>query len=270
MGRPLADCTLSGVRSDFANTRAGIGSRVMAEGDFFTESTVGYWQELTPDVPARFSPTPPHRFGYPLRLPDGRVLVLPLRQLPDGSHAVASLIANQASHLVVAALADQMAEQARSFAPEIVVGLPTLGLAFASLVAEGLGHPRFVPLGYSRKFWYDDALSVPISSITTPEAGRRLRLDPNLLTLIRGRRVVVIDDAISTGSTAATAVRLLRTIDVEAAGMVVAMKQTRRWEAVLLSAEGPALPVRGVCGCPLFERRDDGWWPVTGTQPGVP
>jgi hypothetical protein len=33
----------------------------MAEGDFFTEPTVDYWQELTPDVPARFSATPPHR-----------------------------------------------------------------------------------------------------------------------------------------------------------------------------------------------------------------
>jgi adenine/guanine phosphoribosyltransferase-like PRPP-binding protein len=242
----------------------------MAEGDFFTESTVGYWQELTPDVPARFSATPPYRFGYPLRLPCGRVLVLPLRQLPDGRHAVASLIANQASHAVLSALSDHMAREARHLAPEIVIGLPTLGLAFASLVAARLGQPRFVPLGYSRKFWYDDALSVPISSITTPDAGRRLRLDPNLLPLIRGKRVVVIDDAISTGSTTVAAVKLLRAIDVEAVGMVVAMKQTNRWEDALRSLGGPELPVRGVCGCPLFERRDDGWWPVAETQPEVP
>ncbi len=242
----------------------------MAEGDFFTESTVGYWQELTPDVPARFSATPPYRFGYPVRLPCGRVLVLPLRQLPDGGHALASLIANQASHDVVSVLADHMAEQAQLLAPEIVIGLPTLGLAFATLVAARLGQPRFVPLGYSRKFWYDDALSVPISSITTPDAGRRLRLDPNLLALIKGRRVVVIDDAVSTGSTAAAAMRLLRAIDVEAVGMVVAMKQTNRWEAALRSLEGPALRVRGVCGCPLFERRDDGWLPLAETQPVVP
>ncbi len=242
----------------------------MAEGDFFTELTVGYWQELTPDVPARFSATPPYRFGYPVRLPCGRVLVLPLRRLPDGSHALASLIANQASHEVVSALADHMAEQAQRLAPEIVVGLPTLGLAFASLVAGRVGQPRFVPLGYSRKFWYDDALSVPISSITTPDAGRRLRLDPNLLALIKRRRVVVVDDAVSTGSTAAAAIRLLRAIEVEAVGVVVAMKQTNRWEATLRSLNGPALPVRGVCGCPLFERRDDGWWPVEGTRPDVP
>jgi adenine/guanine phosphoribosyltransferase-like PRPP-binding protein len=242
----------------------------MTEGDFFTESTLDYWQELTPDVPSRFSATPPYRFGYPVRLPCGRVLVLPLRRLPDGRHAVASLIANQASHVVVAALADHMANEAQRLEPEIVVGLPTLGLAFASLVAERLGQPRFVPLGYSRKFWYDDALSVPISSITTPEAGRRLRLDPNLLKLISGRRVVVVDDAVSTGTTLVAVVRLLRAIYVEPAGMVVAMKQTNRWETALQSLGGTALSVRGVCGCPLFERRDDGWWPMAETQPDVP
>jgi hypothetical protein len=49
----------------------------MVEDDFFTESTVDYWQSLTQDVPSRFFAAPPYRFGYPIRLPCGRVLVLP-------------------------------------------------------------------------------------------------------------------------------------------------------------------------------------------------
>jgi len=190
---------------------------------------------------------------------------VPLRELPDGDRAVASLIANQASNLVVAALADHMATQARTFDAEIVVGLPTLGLAFASEVAERLGQPRYVPLGYSRKFWYDDALSEPVSSITSPDAGKKLRLDPNLLPLIEGRRVVLIDDAISTGATALAAVRLLQKVGVEIAGMVVAMKQTNRWQA-----STTALPVRAVFGCPLFQRGEGGWIPLAETQPDIP
>jgi len=237
----------------------------MTGTETYTEATTGYWQELTPDVPARFPATPPYRFGYPATLPCGRVLVLPLRQLPDGDHAVASLIANQASNLVVGALADHMATQARALDAEIVVGLPTLGLAFASQVAERLGQPRYVPLGYSRKFWYDDALSEPVTSITSPEAGKKLRLDPNLLPLIEGRRVVLVDDAISTGSTAIAAVRLLQTIGVDIAGMVVAMKQTNRWQAA-----AAALQVRAVYGCPLFQRGDGGWIPLAETQPNIP
>jgi adenine/guanine phosphoribosyltransferase-like PRPP-binding protein len=241
----------------------------MTADDFFTEPTTGYWQNLTPDVPSRFSAIPPFRFGYPVRLPCGRFLVLPLRRLPDGNRAVASLIANQASHLIVATLADHMAAQAQTIGADILVGLPTLGLAFASLVAERLGQPRYVPLGYSRKFWYDDALSEPVTSITSPGAGKLLRLDPNLLPLIEGRRVALVDDAISTGATAVAAVRLLQNAGVEIAGMTVAMKQTNRWQAPM-SALSPPLPVRAVYGCPLFELGDGGWFPVAETQPTVP
>jgi adenine/guanine phosphoribosyltransferase-like PRPP-binding protein len=239
----------------------------MTANETYTEATTGYWQELTTEIPPRFPASPPFRFGYPVRLPCGRILVLPLRALPGGNRAVASLIANQASTIVVAALADHMAAEARAFDAEIVVGLPTLGLAFASLVAERLGQSRYVPLGYSRKFWYDDALCEPVSSITSPEAGKQLRLDPNLRPLLENRRVVLIDDAVSTGVTAVAAVRLLQKIGVDIAGMVVAMKQTNRWEA---AAAMLPLAVRAVYGCPLFERSDAGWMPLTGTEPGVP
>jgi adenine/guanine phosphoribosyltransferase-like PRPP-binding protein len=241
----------------------------MTANETYTEPTTGYWQELTATVPARFPASPPYRFGYPVRLPCGRFLVLPLRQLPDGDRAVASLIANQASNVVVAALADHMATRARELDAEIVVGLPTLGLAFASLVAERLGQPRYVPLGYSRKFWYDDALSEPVSSITSPDAGKQLRLDPNLRSLIEGRRVVLIDDAISSGVTTVAAMRLLQKIGVDVAGMVVAMKQTNRWETAVATLPAPFV-VRAVYGCPLFQRSDAGWMPIAETEPSIP
>jgi hypothetical protein len=80
------------------------------------------------------------RFGYPVRLPGGSILVLPLRRLPDGQHALASFIANQASHAVVEALVGHMAVAARALQADLVVGLPTLGLVFGAAVAERLGH----------------------------------------------------------------------------------------------------------------------------------
>src|SRR5260370_16424186 len=113
-----------------------------------------------------------------------------------------------------------MATQAGTLDAQIIVGLPTLGLAFASLVAERLGQSRYVPLGYSRKFWYDDALSEPVTSITSPEAGKQLRLDPNLLPLIEGRRVALVDDAISTGATAAPSVPLLQKLGADVSAML--------------------------------------------------
>jgi adenine/guanine phosphoribosyltransferase-like PRPP-binding protein len=248
---------------------ASSGRHSMAPIDAFTETTAGYWQELTQAIPARFSAAPPYRFGYPICLPCGRYIVLPLRRLPDGNHAVASLIANQASHVVVAALADHMATQAAILDADLLVGLPTLGLAFASLVAERVGHSRYLPLGYSRKFWYDDALSEPVVSITSPETGKRLRLDPNLLPLLQARRVVLVDDTISTGATAVAAIRLLRSLNVDVTGMIVAMKQTNRWDAAMRSLS-ISLTVRAVYGCPLFRQEEDGWWPIVETQPDIP
>jgi hypothetical protein len=91
----------------------------MTANDTYTEPTTGYWQDLTPEISTRFSATPPYRFGYPVSLPCGRTLILPLRRLPDGNRAVASLIANQALNIVVAALADHMATQARALDAQI-------------------------------------------------------------------------------------------------------------------------------------------------------
>lgn len=139
--------------------------------DEFIRPTTAFWQGVSSGAPA----APPFRYGYPARLPDGRILELPIRRLPgEPPRAVASLIANQASFEVVHTLAAFMTALAAPLAAEIVVGLPTLGFAFAPLVAEQLGHPHYVPLGYSRKFWYDDALAQPVRSLTTPGAGKML------------------------------------------------------------------------------------------------
>ena len=47
--------------------------------------------------------------------------------------------------------AEDLAARLRPFSPEVVVGLPTLGLTLAAAVAERLGHARYVPCGTSRK-----------------------------------------------------------------------------------------------------------------------
>ena len=236
-----------------------------------TRPTTHYWQNLLQGWPDGRAPQPPFHFDYPVRLPDGRVLVLPLRALPEGGRAVASLIANHASFEVAGALADHMGDLARQTGADLIVGTPTLGLTFAPMVAARLGHERYVPLGYSRKFWYDDALSEPVFSITSPSGEKRLYLDPNALPLLAGRRICLVDDAISTGSSALACHRLLTRLGVEPVAVVVAMKQTTRWQAPLAEAS-PALrdSVRAVFGCPLFARSADGWLPIEGSMPGIP
>ena len=208
-----------------------------------------YWQEFH-TAP---SPTRPWRDSYDAAMPDGTWLRLPMRDL--GTKAIAGMIANQASFSVVDALSTWIAERARPLAPDVVVGLPTLGHVYGSGVARALGHTNWVALGTSRKLWYDEALSVPLASITSPQAGRRLWLDPRILERLTGRRILLVDDVISTGTSARAGLAVLAAAGLTLVGFGCAMEQTQRWRA-----EWPAdVPVISAFRTPLFQRDGDGW-----------
>ncbi|MGK7863333.1 phosphoribosyltransferase [Falsiroseomonas sp. E2-1-a4] len=217
---------------------------------------MAYWQHFGAPPAAR----PPFRETYPAPLPDGTVLDLPLRDFSD--FAVAGLIANQASFAVVRRLAGLMAQAARPLGAEVVVGLPSLGQVFAPMVAESLGHTNWVAPGWSRKRWYEDRLSVPVHSITSPTP-RRLWLDPRILDRMAGRRVLLVDDVISTGTSALAGLELLEAAGITPVGLLVAMVQGDRWQ----DAWPAAIPIRAAFATPIFRPSPAGWLPEPGTAP---
>jgi adenine/guanine phosphoribosyltransferase-like PRPP-binding protein len=220
---------------------------------------VEFWQGFDAGAPE----AGPFTDRFPAPMPDGSHLVLPLRDY--GEIAVAGFIANQAGFGVVRALAGWMTDAARAFSAEVVVGLPTLGQVFAPLVAEALGHPNWVAPGYSRKRWYEERLSVSLSSSTSP-GERRLWLDPRVLPRLSGRRTLLVDDVISSGSSAQAGLALLAAAGVRPVGLLVAMAQGDRW-----AASWPAdLPVAAAFATPLFRRVPGGWRPDPATQPRLP
>ncbi|BCH35469.1 phosphoribosyltransferase [Mesorhizobium sp. L-8-10] len=221
-----------------------------------------FWQVVYPAGTFASGAGQAWRDLYPAALPDGRQIALPIRVLPgDGSAAVASLIVNQASFAVEDALCDAMAERAARFEPEVVIGVPTLGLPLANGVARRLGHDRMVALGTSRKFWYDDGLSEPMSSITSPAHAKRLFLDPRMLPLIERRRVVVVDDVISSGASIRAVLALLAKAGIAPVGIVAAMLQGERWRATLADFD-PGVPaiVTAALASPRLARTKDGLW----------
>ncbi|RRN69409.1 phosphoribosyltransferase [Agrobacterium deltaense] len=216
-----------------------------------------FWQEIHPL--RSFETAGPHSTFFPAALDDGRQICLPIRPLADGEHALASLIVNQASFEVLEALAADLAAQLLPFKPDVVVGLPTLGLTLAAAVARHLGHSRYVPLGTSRKFWYLEELSVPMSSVTTRQE-KRLYIDPRMLPLIENRRVALVDDVISSGSSIIAGLSLLAASGIRPAVIGAAMLQSDRWREKI-AAFGPEWPerVRGVFSTPLLTKAEGGW-----------
>jgi adenine/guanine phosphoribosyltransferase-like PRPP-binding protein len=218
-----------------------------------------FWQEI---LPAEAATQPPFADRYPARLPDGRILFLPIRALGDSGQGISSLILNQTAFAVEDALADLLADHLRPLDLEVIVGLPTLGLSLARATAERLGHSRYVALGTSRKFWYDETLSVPMTSITSPGKDKRLYLDPRMVPLLQGRRIGVIDDVISTGSSMAAGLGLLERAGFYPQAVGAAMLQTLRWvERLAVATAQPPDRVVGVLHTPLLERGGDGWFP---------
>ncbi len=211
-----------------------------------------FWQEI---LPPTGDPKPTHYdTAYPATFDDGSRLLLPIRALPGGQNAVASLIINQASFAVLAALAADLAAKLRPFAPDLIIGLPTLGLTLAAAVAAALGHPRYIPLGTSRKFWYDDGLSVSLTSITSPTQPKTLYLDPRLRPLLEGRRLALLDDVISTGASMAAGVSLLSLCNATPIACATAMLQTKTWQTRL------STPIVSVLSTPLLSKTPDGLW----------
>jgi adenine/guanine phosphoribosyltransferase-like PRPP-binding protein len=222
-----------------------------------------FWQKLY--APETFNVQGVHETFFPATLDDGRQLQLPIRPLSDKQHALASLIVNQAAFDVVDALSDDLAVKLKAFEPDVIVGLPTLGLTLASEVARKLGHSRYVPLGTSRKFWYEEELSVPLSSITTPDQIKRLYIDPRMLPLLDGRRIALVDDVISSGTSIVAALNLLNSRALKPVVIGAAMLQTQRWRAPLeqLGTEFAEM-TRGCFTTPMLKHGDNGGWTIAG------
>ncbi|WP_226574081.1 phosphoribosyltransferase [Acuticoccus sediminis] len=200
---------------------------------------------------------------FPGTLPDGRQIALPIRELPDsgGTRAVASLIVHQAAFEVEDALTAIMAERLASFAPDVIVAVPSLGITLGQAVARRLGHTRMVALGTTRKFWYDGALSEPSSSISSRGSPKTLYIDPRMLPVLHGRRIAVVDDVVSTGSSFGAVLRLLAKAGLAPVALAVAMAQTERWRDL------PELraPVVSAFATPGLVRAPSGRWTAEAT-----
>ena len=142
----------------------------------------------------------------------------------------------------------ELAELMRPAQPEIVVSVATMGIPLAIEVSRSLGLDDYVILHKTPKIHLGESWSEPVNSITTDKP-QRLRVDPARVDAVRGRRVAVVDDVISTGGSLEAALRLVRRMDAEPVAIGCLMTEGGAWRAVL----GPdASLVRTLGAMPLF------------------
>ena len=82
---------------------------------------------------------------------------------------------------------------------EVVITAESKGLQLAHCVARELGHKLYAVARKSKKLYMQDGIEVAVQSITT--AGeQRLYLSAHDTALIKGKKVAIVDDVVSTGA----------------------------------------------------------------------
>jgi adenine/guanine phosphoribosyltransferase-like PRPP-binding protein len=181
--------------------------------------------------------------GVATRLP-----VVPLNE----SVAIALLMVIDQGVAFGARVGAALAEAARPLSPEIVVGAATLGIPVAIEVSRSLGLDNYVVLQKSPKIHLANALRESVHSVTS-HGVQVLMLDQRAVPLLTGRRVFLVDDVVSTGSSLAAMLRLVRRAGAEVVGVGVILTEGHDWKAVLGADAGL---VRGLGHIPVFRIAD--------------
>ena len=114
---------------------------------------------------------------------------------------------------------DALAEAARGMGATLIAGVEARGFIFGVPVAERLGLP-FVPMRKPGKL--PAAFASVAYELEYGNASLELHRDPS----VEGQRVVVVDDLLATGGTAAAASRLVRELGGEPVGYVFLIELT--------------------------------------------
>ena len=92
----------------------------------------------------------------------------------------------------------KIAERIAQYAPDVVITAESKGLQLAHCVARELGHEFYAVARKSKKLYMQDGISSTVNSITT-KGEQTLYLSRHDVELIKGKKVAIVDDVISTG-----------------------------------------------------------------------
>ncbi len=110
-------------------------------------------------------------------------------------------------------------EIAKLVKSDVIITAESKGLQLAHVVARELSHPFYAVARKSKKLYMQDGVSVSYGSSITTGKSQELYLSKHDTDILKGRKVAIVDDVISTGES----LKGLEAI-VEKAGGIVCQK----------------------------------------------
>ncbi|MDR3314632.1 MAG: adenine phosphoribosyltransferase [Oscillospiraceae bacterium] len=165
--------------------------------------------------------------AWPVRLGD-LAITLPLVRSDDGFQIYAFDSMGRSAWNIAAAAA--LAERLKPFAFDIVLTAESKSIALAEELARLLGQQEYVVLRKSRKLYMIDPLVMDVKSVTTA-APQKFYLGREQQDLLRGKRVCVLDDVISTGGTLQAIYALAKALPFTVAVNACVLTEETHWEA---------------------------------------
>ena len=186
---------------------------------------------------------------------------LPIVPLADGS-GVPFLHTGDLPLSFVQGAAAELAERLLGHEPDAIVAASTGGLPIGVAVSAALGHDQCAVLHKSAEFHLGGAFTEWVEP-TSSGGAHRHRLDLSRRWLIEGRRVAFVDDVVSTGASAAAALRLIRRAGGEVAAVAVLATEGTAWRDTLGADAGL---VRSLGRLPRFRLDRTRCWVPTGND----
>jgi adenine phosphoribosyltransferase len=183
----------------------------------------------------------------------GQILDLPLVEVAEGV-AIALLITVDQGVGFAERAGRELAELLGPERPDLVVSVATQGIPIAIEISRALGLDDYLILQKTPKIHLADAVGEPLKSITT-DSTQRLLLDRERISVVKGRRVALVDDVVSTGGSLRAALALLRQVGAEPVAIGTLVTESGPWRDAL---GDDATLVRSLGALPLFRRGLDG------------
>lgn len=108
----------------------------------------------------------------------------------------------------------ELAKRVKETGAEVVITAESKGLQLAHCVARELGQAFYAVARKSKKLYMQDGISATVKSITTANE-QTLYLSKHDVELIKGKKVAIVDDVISTGGSLLGLEKLIAQTDAE-------------------------------------------------------